>query len=128
MVTAITEGIKVSIEVNYQADFSNPSQQHFVFTYKATIENNSKSTVQLIRRRWEIFDAGQKHQLVEGEGVVGQQPVLEPDQSHEYVSGYNLKSGLGKMRGSYFMEKIVDGKVFEVKIPEFQLIADVFDN
>jgi ApaG protein len=128
MVTAITEGIKVSIEAIYQAEFSSPHQQHFVFTYKAEIENHSNLTVQLIRRKWEIFDAGQTFKLVEGEGVVGQQPILEPGHVHRYVSGCNLRSGLGKMRGSYVMEKLVDGKLIEVKIPEFQLIADIFDN
>lgn len=128
MVTATTEGIKVSIEAIYQAEFSSPHQQHFVFTYKAEIENHSNLTIQLIRRKWEIFDAGQSFKLVEGDGVVGQQPVLEPGHTHRYVSGCNLRSGLGKMRGSYFMEKLVDGKMIEVKIPEFQLIADIFDN
>ena len=128
MVTAITEGIKVSIEAVYQAEFSSPHQQHFVFTYKAAIENHSNLTVQLIRRKWEIYDAGQTFKLVEGEGVVGQQPILEPGHVHRYVSGCNLRSGLGKMRGSYFMEKLIDGKLIEVKIPEFQLIADIFDN
>jgi ApaG protein len=128
MVIAITEGIKVSIEAIYQAEFSSPHQHHYVFTYKANIENHSNVTVQLIRRKWEIFDAGQSYKLVEGDGVVGQQPVLEPGNSHQYVSGCNLRSGLGKMRGSYFMEKLVDGKLIEVKIPEFQLIADIFDN
>lgn len=128
MVTAITEGIKVSIEAIYQAEFSSPHQQHFVFTYKAEIENYSNLTIQLIRRKWEIFDAGQSFKLVEGEGVVGQQPILEPGDVHRYVSGCNLRSGMGKMRGSYVMEKLIDGKMIEVKIPEFQLIADIFDN
>lgn len=128
MVTATTEGIKVSIEAVYQAEYSSPNQQHYVFTYKANIENSSNVTVQLIRRKWEIFDAGQSFKLVEGEGVVGQQPILEPGKSHQYVSGCNLKSGLGKMRGCFFMEKLVDGKLIEVKIPEFQLIADIYDN
>src|SRR5690606_40323109 len=96
MVTAITDGIKVSIEAIYQAEFSSPHQQHYVFTYKAEIENHSHLTVQLIRRKWEIFDAGQSFKLVEGEGVVGQQPVLEPGDVHRYVSGCNLRSGLGR--------------------------------
>ncbi|MEJ2006343.1 MAG: ApaG domain [Cyclobacteriaceae bacterium] len=55
--------------------------------------------------------------------MVGQQPVLEPGQKHEYVSGCNLKSGLGKMKGAYLMERIVDGKHFEVTIPEFSLVV-----
>lgn len=128
MVTAITEGIKVTVEATYQAEFSSPHQHHFVFTYKVNIENNSPNTMQLMRRKWEIFDAGDSSKTVEGDGVVGQQPILEPGNKHEYVSGCNLKSGLGKMRGSYFMEKLFDGRQIEVKIPEFQLIADIFDN
>jgi ApaG protein len=128
MVIAITEGIKVIVETTYQAEFSSPHQHHFVFTYKVKIENNSSHTIQLLRRKWEIFDAGDKTKLVEGDGVVGQQPILEPGNVHEYVSGCNLKSGLGKMRGSYIMEKLFDGRLIEVKIPEFQLISDIFDN
>lgn len=128
MVTAITEGIKVSVQVTYQADYSSPHQQHFVFVYKILIENHSSSTVQLLSRRWEIFDAGESKKIVEGEGVVGQQPVMESGRSHQYVSGCNLRSGLGKMKGSYYMERIHDGKILEVTIPEFQLIADIFDN
>jgi len=128
MVTAITEGIKVSVESNYQKEFSNPGQHHHVFTYKVTIENHSAFTIQLLKRRWEIFDAAATLKIVEGEGVVGQQPVLEPGASHAYMSGCNLKSGIGKMRGEYIMEKLQDGKLLTVTIPEFQLIANLFDN
>lgn len=128
MVTSITEGIRVTVEATYQAEFSSPQQHHYVFTYKVNIKNNSSHTIQLMRRKWEIFDAGDATKIVAGDGVVGQQPILEPGQSHEYVSGCNLKSGLGKMRGAYYMEKLFDGKSFEVKIPDFQLIADIFAN
>lgn len=128
MVTAITEGISVSIEVTYQSEFSNPNQHHFVFTYKVTIENRSSSTFQLMRRKWEIFDAAENSKSVEGLGVVGQQPILEPGESHSYVSGCNLKSGLGKMKGVYYMEKLSDGRVIEVIVPEFQMIASIFQN
>ncbi len=128
MVTAITEGIKVSVEAVYQSEFSSPHQQHYVFTYKVTIENHGSATIQLMRRKWEISDAGELAKVVEGDGVVGQQPVLEPGAKHHYVSGCNLKSGMGKMKGHYFMERLVDGKVLEITIPEFQLIANIFDN
>ncbi|MBD8487553.1 Co2+/Mg2+ efflux protein ApaG [Echinicola sp. CAU 1574] len=128
MVTAITQGIKVSVEATYQAEYSSPHQHHYVFTYKVTIENNSSHTVQLLKRKWEVYDAGQSIKLVEGDGVVGQQPILEPGKSHQYVSGCNLSSGLGKMNGQYFMERIQDGTIIEVQIPEFQLISDIFHN
>ncbi len=128
MVTAVTEGIKVTVETTYQAEFSSPHQHHYVFTYKVKIENNGPHTIQLLRRKWEIHDAGDTTKIVEGDGIVGQQPILEPGGHHEYVSGCNLKSGLGKMRGNYVMEKLLDGKILDVQIPEFQLIADIFDN
>lgn len=128
MVIAVTSGIQVSVEVTYQSEFSSPHQHHFVFTYKVTIENKSNQTVQLLRRRWEIFDAAETKKIVEGDGVVGQQPILEPGESHSYVSGCNLKSGFGKMTGVYGMEKLFDGTKFDVVIPEFQMIASYFQN
>ncbi|MCM0059502.1 MAG: Co2+/Mg2+ efflux protein ApaG [Algoriphagus sp.] len=128
MVSAITKGIQVSVETTYQPDFSNPQQHHYVFTYKVRIENKSNHTVQLLRRRWEIFDAAETRKIVEGDGVVGQQPVLEPGETHTYVSGCNLKSGMGKMHGSFTLEKLRDGHLWEVMIPEFQLIATIFQN
>lgn len=123
MVTEVTRGVRVSVEVEYQPEYSSPSQYHFVFTYRVTIENNSDSTLQLRSRKWFIHDAGSAPRIVEGEGVVGQQPVLEPGQEHQYMSGCNLKSGIGKMHGVYNMERIVDGAEIEVTIPEFSMIA-----
>lgn len=123
MVTEITEGVKISVETEYQPEYSSPSQYHYVFTYRITIENCSENTLQLLRRHWYIHDANTMLREVEGEGVVGQQPVLEPGQSHKYISGCNLKSGIGKMRGTYLMERIVDGKTFNVVIPEFTMVV-----
>ncbi|NOS57021.1 MAG: Co2+/Mg2+ efflux protein ApaG [Cyclobacteriaceae bacterium] len=123
MVTEITRGIKVVVETEYQPSYSSPSQYHYVFTYKITIENQSDFTIQLKRRHWHIHDAGFTVREVEGEGVVGQQPVLEPGETHQYVSGCNLKSGLGKMVGTYQMERVVDGAIFQVNVPEFVMVA-----
>lgn len=123
MVTEITQGVKVTVETEYQPSYSSPSQYHYVFTYRITIENQSDFTIQLLRRHWHIHDAGFQAREVDGEGVVGQQPVLEPGQHHQYVSGCNLKSGIGKMVGTYLMERVVDGARFEVNIPEFCMIA-----
>ncbi len=123
MVTEITQGIKVSVITEYQNGYSVPAQGHFVFTYQITIENNSEYTIQLLRRHWYIHDATFEKREVEGEGVVGLQPVLEPGEVHQYVSGCNLRSGIGKMFGFYLMERVVDGKKFKVNIPEFTMIA-----
>lgn len=123
VVTAITEGIKVSVETNYQPEYSSPAQNHYVFTYRITIENDGDYTIKLHRRHWFIRDSNNEPREVEGEGVVGQQPILEPGEKHQYVSGCNLRSGFGKMYGTYLMEKIVDGSQFEVIIPEFSMIV-----
>jgi len=123
MVTAITEGVKVTVETEFQPDYSSPRQFHYVFTYKITIENKSENTIQLKRRHWFIHDAGNLTREVEGEGVVGRQPILESGQIHQYVSGCNLKSGIGKMSGSYTMERVSDGRIFHVAIPEFLMIV-----
>ena len=123
MLTEITQGVRVTVETEYQPSYSSPSQYHYVFTYRITIENQSDFTIQLMRRHWHIYDAGFVAREVEGEGVVGQQPVLEPGRVHQYVSGCNLKSGIGKMAGTYEMERIVDGTKFSVNIPEFTMVA-----
>lgn len=121
--TAVTAGVRVTVKTEYQPSYSNPLQEHFVFTYRIRIENNSENTIQLLRRQWFIFDTNATVREVEGEGVIGLQPVLEPGETHEYVSGCNLKTTIGKMVGTYLMERLIDGKQFHVEIPEFNLIV-----
>jgi ApaG protein len=123
MVTKITDGVKISVETIYQPEYSNPANEHFMFAYRVNIENLTETSVQLLNRHWHIFDSNGTNREVEGEGVVGQQPVIEPGDNHEYVSGCNLKTDMGSMKGSYEMERIVDGLKFRVNIPEFYLIA-----
>ena len=123
MVNTITDGVKVSIETLYQQEYSNPANEHFMFAYKVTIENMTDYAVQLLRRHWSIFDSNGTHREVEGEGVVGLQPVIEPGNQHEYVSGCNLKTEMGSMKGEYQMLRLLDNHNFDVQIPEFQLVA-----
>ncbi len=123
MVTAITQGIKVSVITEYQPFYSNPFQNHFVFSYKIRIENQSENTIQLMRRHWYIVDSIGRNYEVEGEGVVGVQPVIESGEHYEYVSGCNLSSSMGKMFGTFLVERLIDGKEMRVEIPEFNLIV-----
>ncbi len=123
MQTRVTNGIRVSVVSQYEPDYSSPVQQHYVFTYRILIENSSDYTVQLLSRHWYIYDSNGKIVEVEGEGVVGQQPVLEPGEYHQYVSGSNLKTSIGKMKGYYLMQRVFDEAKFEVEIPEFTLIV-----
>jgi ApaG protein len=123
MVTAITEGVKISVETVYQDEHSNPANEHFMFAYRINVENLSGYTVQLMRRKWFIFDSSGTTREVEGEGVVGVQPIIEPGDTYSYVSGCNLKTDIGSMRGNYTMHNLVQETSFKVEIPEFQLIA-----
>jgi ApaG protein len=123
MQTAITRGVKVSVETFYQPDYSSPLSGEFAFAYRITITNQSEHAVQLLRRHWFIVDATGDQKEVEGEGVVGQQPMLEPGFSYQYISGCNLRTEIGKMYGTYLMQRISDGKMFYVTIPVFLLTA-----
>lgn len=123
MVTKVTQGIKISVDVRYIEEFSNPLKNHFLFAYHIRIENESEFTYQLISRKWNIFDSNGEYRVVEGEGVIGEQPVLEPGQSFEYESSCHLHTDFGTMKGSYIMKKLVDNSELTVLIPEFQLIT-----
>jgi ApaG protein len=123
MVSKITDGVKVTVLTEYQPDYSNPRQDHYVFTYRILIENHSEYTVKLLRRHWLIYDANATVREVEGEGIVGLQPTLEPGDVHNYVSGCNLRTDVGKMAGTYLMERVLDGRQFRVIIPAFTLIV-----
>lgn len=122
-VSHITQGVQVSVQTKYMQDYSSPDQLHFVFGYKVLIKNNSSDTIQLLNRTWEIFDSAGVNRSVTGEGVIGQRPILEPGQSHEYTSGCNFKSSMGKMVGSYEFIRLSDNKKFDVFIPEFHMVA-----
>ncbi len=123
MATRVTHGIKISVVSEYQDLYSRPEQHQYYFSYHIRIENTSDYTVQLLRRHWHIFDAAGTGQEVEGEGVVGQQPVLKPGDVYEYESACNLNSEIGSMHGTYLFVRSADGGNFEVQIPRFELIT-----
>ena len=123
MVSKISAGIKVSVEVYYQADYSNPINAEYMFAYRITIENNNAFAVKLLNRHWFIFDSNGEHREVEGDGVVGLQPVINPGQEFQYSSGCNLRTEIGKMHGTYTLENLNSKQVFTVNIPAFQMIV-----
>lgn len=123
MVTATTQGIKISIETFFQADHSNEKKAEFVFAYHITIENKSAIEIQLLRREWNIYDSTGEWRYVSGEGVVGEQPVIKPGGLYQYISGCHLRTTIGKMFGKYLMTRLNDHSEFEVDIPEFCMIA-----
>ena len=123
MESAVTEGVKISVEQFYQPDYSNPQQREFMFAYRVSIENNNAFPVQLLRRHLYNKDSSTEKREVEGEGVIGVQPIIAPNEKYQYISGCNLKSELGQMHGTYLMENVDTKKKFEVKIPVFQMEA-----
>jgi ApaG protein len=123
MVTATTQGVKISVETIYQDEHSNPANEHFMFAYRIVIENLSEFSIQLLARKWFIFDSNGTTKEVEGEGVVGVQPIIEPKKNYSYVSGCALKTDFGSMKGHYIMQRLVDETIFEADIPAFELIA-----
>ena len=123
MNTLITNGISISVETFYQHASSDVRKNKYVYAYRVTIQNKSNNTVQLLRRHWFICDAIGTKREVEGEGVVGQQPTLNPGESHQYVSWCPLSNDIGKMYGTFLMVTRPENKEFFVRIPEFKLIA-----
>jgi ApaG protein len=123
MVQQVTQGIKISVETNFEGTFYKNYKVNFAFGYKVTIENQSKDSVQLNSRHWEILDALNNIEIVEGEGVIGKKPVLKPGESHIYSSGCLLSSPFGAMQGYYNMVNFTTTKKFKVSIPTFKLSA-----
>lgn len=119
--SATTRRIRVDVRAFYLADQSEPERGHFVWAYRVAIRNEGEQTVQLLKRSWHITDARGRTQSVHGEGVVGEQPVLEPGQEFEYTSGTPLPTPSGFMRGAYHMVVPDSGESFEVAIPPFSL-------
>jgi len=123
MTNLVTNGIKITVQTKYNEGYSKPHSLYHLFNYHIQIENLSDYTVQLMRRHWYIIDSIGQTTEVEGEGVVGQQPLLSPNENYAYSSACNLHSDMGKMYGTYTFERKLDNKLFEVKIPEFHLVV-----
>ena len=120
--TATTGSVTVRVSVSFLAEQSDPGQQRWFWAYHVRIENGGNQPVQLISREWIISDdLGGRHE-VQGEGVVGEQPVIEPGASFDYVSGCPLSTSSGWMEGQYHMVA-ADGSIFAVAIPRFPLTA-----
>jgi ApaG protein len=119
----VTNGIKVSVETFYQEEYSRPLEKKFIFAYRITIENMSAYTVQLMRRHWYIVDSNGTTREVEGEGVIGKQPILEPGETHQYISWSHLFTEIGKMHGYYTFNHLSNGEPFKAVIPAFNLVT-----
>ena len=128
MVKQITQGVKISVKTKYNGTSYRNNRLYYVFAYFITIENYSSKTIELIHRFWEIFDSLNKTEFVEGEGVIGQTPVLKPNDTYSYSSGCFLESNVGAMKGFYTMKDIKTFEQFKVAIPTFQLATPILSN
>ena len=120
--SATTREITVRVSVSYLPEQSEPAKGRWFWAYHIRIENEGPFTVQLLTRHWIITDCRGARHSVEGEGVVGEQPMIEPGGSFDYVSGCPLSTPTGSMQGTYHMIG-EDGSAFDVAIPKFTLIA-----
>jgi ApaG protein len=118
--SAETKDVVVRVAVSFLADQSEPQRGRWFWAYHIRIENDGSRDVQLMSRRWLITDGRGMRHRVEGEGVVGVQPLIEPGGSYDYVSGCPLDTPSGAMEGSYRMVD-ADGRTFDVAIPRFAL-------
>jgi ApaG protein len=119
---SITEGVVVGVTPSFRDDVSDTRNNHYFFNYRISIENRNRHPVQLVHRDWFIFDSLNAPSHVSGEGVIGQQPVLEAGESYSYTSGCELHSEIGNMHGFYTFRNMETGQIFKVEIPVFDLV------
>ncbi len=120
--SATTRDVTVRVSVSFLPEQSEPGKGRWFWAYHIRIENGGEAAIQLMSREWVISDGRGTTHEVRGEGVVGEQPVLEPGGSFDYVSGCPLTTPTGAMEGRYFMIA-EDGSTFPVEIPRFPLLA-----
>ena len=122
METKTTRGIRINVEVNYLHGESAPMEDRYCYAYRVTIANEGNESIQVLRRHWIIKDANGEVREVEGEGIVGQQPIIDSGHAHQYVSWCPLKAAVGSMSGTYEVINLSTEEHFDVEIPSFALI------
>ena len=117
---SVTEGIEITIRSGYVESQSNPDEDNFFFAYEVTIENIGERKAQLLSRHWVITDGAGDEKHVRGDGVVGEQPTLEPGEVFQYTSFCPLETPVGSMLGTYRFKR-PDGAMFDAIIAPFTL-------
>ncbi len=118
---ATTRGVRVTVRAFPIADQSSPEEGRWVWAYRIEIRNDGPVAVQLLKRTWHITDGMGRVQMVHGDGVVGETPILDPGEAFTYTSGTPLGTPSGFMRGAYHMVAPESGERFDVEIPAFSL-------
>ncbi|MFN0203848.1 MAG: Co2+/Mg2+ efflux protein ApaG [Bacteroidia bacterium] len=118
-ITSITHNIKVSVKTSFLPQNSSLRHQHFVFAYQIEIENLSAETIQVLKREWLIVNGFGQKQIVRGEGVVGEKPIIAPNKKYSYISGTHFPYTVGCMSGFYEIVRFETGDIVQVEIPQF---------
>lgn len=128
MFSKITSGIKITVKSEYDSKNSFPSENRFVFRYHIGILNLGNIPIQVLKRKWLIYDVGFGFTEVVGDGVIGLTPELQPMESFNYFSNVQIRFGVGNMSGKYLVKNLLNDETFEVEIPKFSLMAEVLSN
>lgn len=116
--------ITIRVERAFQPSYSDPIKHEFMFAYRIVIKNNNPFAVMVRSRQWNVFDSNWEERIIEGDGVLGMQPVIAAAGGEfDYVSGCNLHSEIGQMQGQYTMENLETRELFKVHIPRFEFYA-----
>lgn len=121
----VTNGFRISVEPSYLPEQSDPDARKFLFAYRIRIGNESARAAQLVARHWLIIDSMGRRREVDGEGIIGKQPLIRPGHSHEYTSHCDLQTPWGTMEGHYVMRAEGGGdERFTIAIARFFLVAE----
>jgi len=121
MLTEVTSGVRISVVARYEEKLSSAALESFVFSYHITIENQNDFPIQLLRRHWFVFDSIALNREVEGPGVIGETPIIEPGSYYQYSSACDLRSMRGNMQGYYTMQTMDKKSTMQVNVPKFSL-------
>lgn len=119
--TNTSSGIKVQVLPSFRPDYSNLMNAIYFFDYTIQIENHRLNEVQLLSRKWKVFDSMHAARMIEGQGVVGETPVIKDGDSYSYSSGCDLNSEVGYMEGMYTFKDLITGEIIDVLVPRFEL-------
>lgn len=128
MLTEVTSGIRITVAVRYEENLSSALMESFVFSYHITVENQNDFPVKLLRRHWYIFDSVAIKREVEGPGVIGETPLIQPGSFFSYSSACDLRSARGHMSGFYTMQQPGVQEFLHVKVPKFSLEVPFYKN
>lgn len=124
----ITNIVKIQVKTIFREDASNVERGSFLYNYYVSIQNLGLNPVKLLKRYWKIEHLNHGSSVVNGDGVIGEQPILEQFQIFEYVSGSQIIVPFGRMSGFYTFQDLVSGELFPVEIPSFKLVYPVLLN